>query len=144
MPRAVARDIDRARLVIGNENPDVNAVFGHGGGELVAPFDQTYAPALEQAEEVDVSQLVFLVKPIEVEVQQRQLVADILEQDVEGGAGDVVIDAEAGGKTLCELRLACAQVATQHDAVVHLHEPGDLLAQPHGVLDGITSTVNQS
>ena len=134
-PRTIARDEDLAGFVIDNGDMDIDALVGHGRGKFVTPFDKAHAAALEQPEEVDVSEFVFLVEPVEIEVQQRQLVANVLEQNVEGWARDVIVNAETGGKALGKLRLARTEISAQHDAIVHLHELGKLLTKPHGVIN---------
>lgn len=132
-----------ARLVIGNRNLNVDALIGHGRGEFVTPLDEAHGATLEQPEKVDVRELIFFIESIQIEVEERKLVSDVLEQDVERRARDLIVNAEACGKALGKLRLACTKIAAQHNAVVHLHESGDCLAQPYGVVKRITSTVNQ-
>ena len=96
----MTRDGNGAHLVIGNRDLNIDALIGHGRGEFVTPLDEAHGAALEQSEKVDVRKLVFFIESIQIEVEERELVSNVLEQDVERRARNLIVNAEACGKAL--------------------------------------------
>ena len=127
----------RLVVVVGRLQPDEEGSRPEDGLGGVAPLHQGHPAVLDQLAQAQVDDLVEMVEPVDVGVQEhpdrggpaQRVLAD---QD-EGGAGDRLGDPEGGAEPLGEGGLARAQVPGQQEHVPGRAQPG----QGPGQLPGL-------